>query len=119
MQIFFEIILVVSMLIGAFCFSAMYFAYCSSRREESKNKETFLKHINELKMMVDKLKEEVIYSNTRSHQHYTDIKDRMDVLGHIVDRLAETKEPAPKTNNWDSMRAAFRVPTKVEVNERN
>ncbi len=107
------------MLFSMFCFVANYSTYSASKKEESKNKETFLKQLYELKMMVDKLKEEVIYSNTKSYQHYTDIKDRMDVLGHLVDRLAGTKEPATKTNNWDSMRAAFRVPTKVEVNERN
>lgn len=119
MQIFFEIFIGASLLLSAFCFLAMYFGYCSTRREEWKSKETFLKHLNELKLLVDNLKEEMIYSNTKSQQYYNDIKDRIDLTGAILDRLAVTKEPAPKPNNWDSIHAAFRVPTKVNVNERD
>jgi len=119
MQIFFEISVVVSVLFSMFCLMAMYSAYCSSTKEALKNKETTFKYINEIKLLVDNLKEEIRYSNTRSHQHYTDLKERIDLTGSILDRLAVTKEPAPKPNNWDSMHAAFRVPQKVEVNERN
>jgi hypothetical protein len=117
MQIFFDIVGIISLFFSTFVLIVIYCDSANYKNSEIKNKENFLKYLNELKLMVDKLKEEVIYSKTKSHQQYNDLKERIDLTGAILDRLAVTKEPAPKPNNWDSMHAAFRVPTKVGVNE--
>ena len=46
---------------------------------------------------------------------------KIDALDRSMQPLRDTFETAKpmKSNNWDSVRSAFKGPTRVEVNERN
>jgi len=59
------------------------------------------------------------------NENYSFTKNKIDVIGiNLASYRSELKEnletPKPiKPNNWDSMKEAFKGPTKVEINERN
>jgi hypothetical protein len=57
---------------------------------------------------------------------FGEVQDKIDHLSDKIEQIdiALLKKAADaasqtKPNNWDSVREAFKVPTKIEVNERN
>lgn len=69
--------------------------------------------------------ENIVRAITEQTEKYTYTQDKIDALGCGLDRsmlaLREILEPTKpiKTNNWDSVRQAFKGPARIEVNERN
>lgn len=62
------------------------------------------------------------------HQMTADILEKMNVLPDVIkednyrsmEAIKGNIEPTmPKTNNWDSVRKAFKGPSRIEIDERN
>lgn len=77
------------------------------------------------KASLDAFHERLVNEISRNSEHSNYASNKMDAMSNYLDRsmlslkdLLETTKPI-KPNNWDSVKEAFKGPTRIEVNERN
>ena len=77
------------------------------------------KNLKEIEISIDEQYTDISNLNDNLSFHLNTISEKIDRSTLSLRKILETTEPIIKPNNWDSVREAFKGPTRVEINERN